>query len=109
MRRVIVLAALAALAPALPAAAPAKEVSALTVCGTDGCEKITAHAALQGFMDGGYETLAPEQAGPFFTVKVAMRHDGDHAGGWTVEYLRAANLIRAQATTPSTCGRAPRA
>jgi hypothetical protein len=95
MRRAIVLAALATLA--LAAAAPAKEVTSLTVCGTDGCERITAHAALQGFMDGGYETLAPEQAGPFFTVKAAMRHGGDDAGGWTVQYLRAANLIRAEA------------
>jgi hypothetical protein len=93
MRRAIVLATLAALA--LPAAAPAKEVGALTVCGSDGCQKITAHPALQGFMDGGYETLAPKRAGPFFRVKVAMRHAGEDAGGWTVEYLRAANLIRA--------------
>jgi hypothetical protein len=93
MRRAIVLATLAAVA--LPTAASAKEVAALTVCGSDGCQRITAHAALQGFMDGGYETLAPEHAAPFFTVKVAMRHAGDDAGGWTVEYLRAANLIRA--------------
>jgi hypothetical protein len=95
MRRAIVLATLSALA--LPTAASAKEVAALTLCGTDGCQKITAHAALQGFMDGGYETLAPEQAAPFFTVKVAMRHAGDDAGGWTVQYLRAANVIRADA------------
>ena len=93
MRRAIVLATLAALA--LPTAASAKEVAALTVCGSDGCKKITAHPALQGFIDGGYETLAPERAGPFFTVKVAMRNASEHAGGWTVEYLRAANLIRA--------------
>ena len=95
MRRAIVLTTLAALA--LSTAASAKEVAALTVCGSDGCQKITAHAALQGFMDGGYETLAPGAAAPFFTVKVAMRHAGDDAGGWTVQYLRAANLIRAQA------------
>jgi hypothetical protein len=95
MRRAIVLTTLAALA--LPTAASAKAVSALTVCGSDGCEKITTHAALQGFMDGGYETLAPKRAGPFFTVKVAMRHPGDDSGGWTVQYLRAANLIRARA------------
>ena len=95
MRRAIVLATLAALA--LPTAASAKEVAALTVCGSNGCHKITAHAALQGFMNGGYETLAPERAAPFFTVKVAMRHAGDDAGGWTVEYLRATNLIRATA------------
>jgi hypothetical protein len=95
MRRAIVLAGLAALA--LPNAASAKEVAALTLCGTDGCQKITAHAALQGFMDGGYETLAPDRAAPFFTVKVSMRHAGDHAGGWTVQYLRAGNVIRAEA------------
>jgi hypothetical protein len=95
MRRAIVLTALAALA--LPTAASAKEVASLTVCGSDGCKKITAHAALQGFMDGGYETLAPKRGGAFFTVKVAMRHEGDDAGGWTVQYLRAANLIRAEA------------
>ena len=93
MRRAIVLAALAALVP--PTAASAKEVAALTVCGSDGCQRITAHSALRGFMDGGYETLAPERAAPFFTVKVAMRHAGEQAGGFTVEYLRAANLIRA--------------
>jgi hypothetical protein len=95
MRRVIVLTAIAALA--LPAAASGKRVGSLTVCGTDGCEKVTDRAALRGFMDGGYETLSPEEPAPFFTVKVAMLHDGDHAGGWTVQYLRAANLIRAQA------------
>lgn len=91
----MLLTALAALA--LPTAASAKEIAALTVCGSDGCEKITAHAALQGFMDGGYETLAPHEPGPFFTVKAAMRNAGENAGGWTVQYLRAANLIRAEA------------
>src|SRR3954449_12016826 len=95
MRRAIVLATLSALA--LPTAASAKEVAALTLCGSDGCRKITAHAALQAFMDGGYETLAPAQAAPFSSVKVAMRHAGDEAGGWTVQYLRAANVIRAEA------------
>jgi hypothetical protein len=95
MRRAIVLAALAALA--LPTAVSAKEVAALTLCGTDGCQKITAHVALRGFMNGGYETLAPKQAGPFFTVKATMRAAGEDAGGWTVQYLRAANLIRAEA------------
>jgi hypothetical protein len=95
MRRVIVLTAIAALA--LPGAASGKRVASLTVCGTDGCEKVTDHAALRGFMDGGYETLSPRAPAPFFTVKVAMLHEGEHAGGWTVQYLRAANLIRAQA------------
>lgn len=95
MRRALLLAVLAVLA--LPTAASAKEVAALTLCGTDGCQKITAHAALRGFMDGGYETLAPKQPGPFFTVRATMRNAGEDAGGWTVQYLRAANLVRAEA------------
>lgn len=95
MRRALLLAVLAVLA--LPTAASAKEVAALTLCGTDGCQKITAHAALRGFMDGGYETLAPKQPGPFFTVRATMRNAGENAGGWTVQYLRAANLVRAEA------------
>jgi LPXTG-motif cell wall-anchored protein len=95
MRRTIVLAVLAALA--LPTAASAKELAALTLCGTDGCQKITAHAALRGFIDGGYETLGPKAAGPFFIVKATMRAAGEDAGGWTVQYLRAATLIRAEA------------
>lgn len=98
MRRVMVLAPLAALAAlALPPGATAKSIASLTVCGSDGCKKITAHAALQGFGNGGYETLAPKQPGPFFTVKATMRAAGEEAGGWTVQYLRAANLIRAEA------------
>jgi hypothetical protein len=95
MRRAIVLAALGALT--LPSGASAKELAALTLCGTDGCQRITAPAALHGFMDGGYETLPPKQAGPFFTIKATMRNGEEHAGGWTVQYLRAANLIRAEA------------
>jgi hypothetical protein len=98
MRRAIVLAGLAGLAAlVLPTAASAKEVGALTLCGTDGCQRITARAPLRGFMNGGYETLGPKQATPFFRLKVAMRHEGQDAGGWTVAYLPADNLIRAQA------------
>lgn len=95
MRRAAFLAALAALA--LPGAAAAKEISSMTVCGTDGCHAITARAALRGFMEGGYETLAPHGSGAFFAVKVHMRHEGEDAGGFTVQYLRAPNLIRAEA------------
>jgi hypothetical protein len=95
MRRVALLSTAAALA--LPGAAAAKEISSMTVCGTDGCHGITARAALRGFMEGGYETLAPPSNGAFFAVKVHMRHEGEDAGGFTVQYVRAANLIRAEA------------
>jgi hypothetical protein len=81
----------------LPGAAAAKEISSLNVCGTDGCHSIKAHAALRGFLDGGYETPAPARNGAFFAVKVRMRYGGQDAGGPTVQYLPAANLIRAEA------------
>ncbi len=95
MRRAVTLAALAAVA--LPATASAKEVGALTLCGPDGCQRITARAPLRGFMNGGYETLGPRRPAPFFRLKVTMRYQGQDAGGWTVAYLPADNLIRAQA------------
>jgi hypothetical protein len=94
MRRTAVLATLAALA--LPAAAQAKEVSSLSVCGPAGCHAITAKAPLRGFMDGGYETSAPQRVEPYLAVKAHMRHEGEDAGGFTVQYLPAANLIRAE-------------
>ena len=62
-------------------AAGAKEVGSLTVCGPSGCHAITAKAPLRGFMDGGYESPAPRRGGPYFDVKVRMRHDGEDAGG----------------------------
>ncbi len=94
MRRLVLLAAAAVLA--LPAAAGAKQVGGLTVCGHDGCHNVTSTAALKGFMSG-YETLSPEKAEPFFTVRVTMLHDHENAGGWTVRYLPTANLMRADA------------
>jgi hypothetical protein len=95
MRRALVIVAFAALA--LPPIAPAKEISSLRVCGPQACHAVTARGALRGFIDGGYETLAPQHPGQFFAVKVRMRHDGEDAGGFTVQYVRQANLIRAEA------------
>jgi len=80
---------------ALPTAAAGKEVSSMAVCASGGCHTIKDRAALHGFMNGGYETIAPDRAGPFFKVNVRMTHDGEPAGQFTVQYLRAANLLRA--------------
>jgi hypothetical protein len=88
----VVLAALA-----LPTAASGKEVASLSVCGLASCHTIKDRAALRSFPEGGYETLAPKRGGAFFAVKARMRHEGEDAGGFTVQYVPAVNLLRAEA------------
>jgi hypothetical protein len=82
---------------AAPAAAPAKEIGSLRVCGPDGCHPVTDRAALHAFLEGGYETLAPKSGGRFYAVKATMRHEGEDAGGFTLQYVPAVNLMRAEA------------
>jgi hypothetical protein len=95
LSRAAVLAATTALA--LPATAAAKEISSLAVCGPAHCHTITARAALHGFIEGGYETLAPPRGGAFYAVKARITHEGEDAGSFTVQYLPALNLVRAEA------------
>jgi hypothetical protein len=90
-----VLAVAAALA--LPTTAAAKEIASLTVCGPSKCHAITSRAAMHAFLEGGYETLAPTRGGTFYAVKARMRHEGEDAGGYTVQYVPAVNLLRAEA------------
>jgi hypothetical protein len=96
LRHAPIAAILAALA--LPAAATAKEISSLAVCGPAACHTVKAdRAALRGFLEGGYETTAPKSSSAFFEVKAKITHEGQDAGGFTVQYARAFNLIRAEA------------
>jgi hypothetical protein len=93
MRVPVLLAATAALA--LPAAAAAKEVSALDVCGTDGCTRITDHATLLAFEQGSELAEAPP-TGPqrSYAVRVRIRHDdGASQTGWTTLWLPAAGVM----------------
>jgi hypothetical protein len=96
MRRLAcTLTALAALA--LPATAAGKEIGSLKVCGPDACHPVTNRSAMRAFLQGGYETLAPTRGGTFYAVTARMRHEGQDAGGYTVQYLPAVNLVRAEA------------
>ena len=95
LRHAPVLAILAALA--LPTAAGAKEVSSLSVCGPRSCHMIKDRAAMRAFPGGGYETLAPKSGGAFYKVNAHMRHEGQDAGGFTVLYVPAVGLLRAEA------------
>ena len=57
MRSPIILAAFAALA--LPATAGAKEITALEVCGTDGCTRVADRSVLRSFEEGSALAEAP--------------------------------------------------
>ena len=84
-----------ALALAFPTAAVAKEVTALDVCGTKGCHRVTDHAALEAFMEGGeYASAAPKGAQRSYLLKAYMRDDtGEAIQGWTSHWLPAAGLL----------------
>jgi hypothetical protein len=82
---------------ALPVSAQSKEIGSLTVCGPDSCHAVKNRSAMHAFLEGGYETLAPTRGGTFYAVKARMRHEGEDAGGYTVQYVPAVNLLRAEA------------
>ena len=92
MRHFALLALLAVLA--LPAAAGAKEVSALDVCGTDGCTRIAAASALRAFEEGGgMAAAAPSGAQRSYRIRVHVRVEGGSEHGWNVDWLPRAGLL----------------
>jgi hypothetical protein len=84
-----------ALVLAFPAAAAAKEVTRLDVCGVGGCGRVTDHAALEAFMDGGeMAAVAPSAAQRSYLLKAYVRDDTGHSiQGWTSRWLPAAGLL----------------
>jgi hypothetical protein len=92
--RVPALLALTALV-ALPGAAAAKEVSAIDVCGADGCTRLTDRAALRAFEQGGDSAeAAPSGLRRSYLLRVHIRdHAGEHIPGWTSRWLPSAGLI----------------
>jgi hypothetical protein len=95
MRSPVILAACAALA--LPAAAGAKEITALEVCGTDGCTRIADRSVLRSFEEGSALAEAPP-AGRHRSYSLRIRiRVRDEAGvarlGWTSIWLPSAHVI----------------
>jgi hypothetical protein len=84
-----------AAALALPGAAVAKEVTALDVCGTDGCTRIADRATLRGFEQGSELAQAPPAgAQRSYLVRVRVRDDTDAARvGWETLWLPAAGVM----------------
>jgi hypothetical protein len=93
--RVFALVALLAAVLALPAAAGAKEVTAVTVCGAHSCARVTDRATLDAFMHaGGLAEEAPRAPQRSYLLRVHVSEPGGgemHA--WTSRWLPDAGLI----------------
>ena len=77
MRTPVLLAATAVLA--LPGAAAAKEVSAIQVCGTDGCTRIVDRAVLRAFEQGTeMAEAAPSGRHRSYELRVRVRVPAAH-------------------------------
>ena len=95
MRAPTLAAVTAAVALAAPGAAAAKEVSALDVCGTDGCTRIADRAVLGSFEQGtSLAEAAPAGPHRFYELRVRVRDDtGGSVTGWTTLWLPGAHLL----------------
>ena len=94
MRTPLVLIAIAAVALGPAAAASAKEISAVKVCGADGCHDVTDQATM-AVTDGGPPTPWPDEATPFYRVKISVKgEDGETVPGWSFQWVPAAEKIQ---------------
>ena len=100
MRTPIVLLAIAAaaLGPAA-AAASAKEIDTVKVCGAAGCTDVTDQASM-AVTDGGPPTGWPDEATPFYRVKISVKvPEGEDMPGWSFLWVPAAQVIKQQDET----------
>jgi hypothetical protein len=93
MRLPVLLAVTAVLA--LPAAAAAKEITGLDVCGTDGCTRIADRSVLRGLEQGSeLAEAAPAGRHSSYLLRVRIRDDtGASRTGWTSLWLPSVHLI----------------
>ena len=77
MRTPLALLVIAAVALGPAAAASAKEISTVKVCGADGCRDVTDRATM-AVADGGPPTSWPDAPSPFYRVKISVTgEDGE--------------------------------
>ena len=81
MRRMLVLAAAAALTLAAAPSAPAKEVKQVQVCGPDACGTVDDEQARAALADGG-PPRTPPTAAPYYDVRVTVS-DGREDHDWS--------------------------
>ena len=93
MRRTVLALTFAALL-ALPAAAPAKGISALAVCSGGGCHAVDSRAARAAF-ERELVTRTVRRAEPWYRLRARARvSGGELAQVWTAEWLPRAGVLR---------------
>lgn len=93
MRTPLVLLVIAAVALGPAAAASAKEIDTVKACGADGCHDVTDRTTM-AIADGGPPTGWPDEATPFYRVKIGMKEPGGQSiPGWSFLWVPAAELI----------------
>ena len=93
MRTPLLMLAIAAVALGPAAAASAKEIDKVKVCGADGCHDVTDRTTM-AVTDGGPPTGWPDGATPFYRVKITMKEPGGASiPGWSFLWVPAAELI----------------
>ena len=93
MRTPLALLVIAAVALGPAAAASAKEISAVKVCGADGCHDVTDRATM-AVADGGPPTTWPDEPSPFYRVKISVKgEDGETVPGWTFLWVPAVQKV----------------
>jgi hypothetical protein len=95
MRRCLLVLFLVLAVLALPATAGAKEITAVSVCGADGCTRLTDRASLDAFMRaGGLAEEAPSAPQRSYVLRVRVDEPGtDYVDRWTSRWLPDAGLI----------------
>jgi len=93
MRTPLVLLAIAAAALGPAAAASAKEIDTVKVCGADGCHDVTDRTTM-AVTDAGPPTGWPDEATPFYRVKITIKAEGgETVPGWSFLWVPAAEVI----------------
>ena len=92
MRTKLVLLAIAAVALGPAATASAKEIDKVKVCGLDGCHDVTDRTSM-AITDGGPPTGWPDEATPFYRVKISIKAEGETVPGWSFLWVPAAEVI----------------
>ena len=94
MRTSLVLLAIAAAALGPAAAASAKEIASVKVCGADGCQDVTDRATM-AVTDGGPPTGRPDEKSAFYRVKISVKgEEGQVVPGWTFLWVPAAQKVK---------------
>ena len=96
MRTSCAVLAIVALMLAGPAAASAKGVQAVQVCGASGCQDVDRSGDLEWIVGGNFPVDGPDKPAPFYDVKVTIGHGGEQLDRFTTAYLPGSHMLRGQ-------------